>query len=481
MSHHTFAAALRGSAFQLEGPCSLQVRDGRIAEVTRTAHTTATREKRLVMPALANAHDHGRPLSTSSFGAAGKPLETWLLRLAVMPSVDPYVAACAAFGRAAEGGCAAVMMHCTRPQGLDSLVDEVRKVAQAAQDVGIRLTFAVGMRDRNPLVYGDHGALAAQLAQEEQHVIQRYFSLPSMTPAEQVRQVEAMAASLEGLALNLQFGPTGVQWCSDELLREIADASAQSGRRVHMHLLETRYQREWADHHFPQGIVQYLADIGLLSPRLTLAHCVWARPEELEQIAAAGATIAVNTSSNLHLRSGIAPVGNMWQTGCKVAMGIDGCALDEDDDALREVRLNALLHAPPGFSDDATRQRMLTAATSVGRMSLGWEHPALLEQGDVADWITLDLDRLNGDDLMKVDSVDLLFARATRSHLDSVVVSGKQIVERGKLMTLDLEQVHEELRDMYRHALHQRADLQRAWPAIEHHVAAYYRDRMGCC
>lgn len=61
------------------------------------------------------------------------------------------------------------------------------------------------------------------------------------------------------------------------------------------------------------------------------------------------------------------------------------------------------------------------------------------------------------------------------------MVSGKQIVEHGKLIMLDLENVHEELRDMYRHALHQRADLQRAWPAIEHHVAAYYRERMGCC
>ncbi|WP_249977426.1 amidohydrolase family protein [Vreelandella olivaria] len=482
MTHYRFAAAIRGSRFQLDGPCAVSVNGGVITDVEHSAAQSSQSPGRLLaLPALSNAHDHGRPLSTSSFGAAGKPLETWLLRLAVMPSVDPYLAACAAFGRAAEGGCAAVMMHCTRPQGLDTLVDEVTKVSKAANAVGIRLTFAVGMRDQNPLVYGDQTAITTQLSAEERSVVERYFRLPTLTPKEQLKQVEEVAGAVDDLGVNIQFGPTGVQWCSDALLREIAAASALTGRRVHMHLLETRYQREWADKQFPEGIVRYLHDIGLLSPRLTLAHCVWARPDELELIAASGATIAINTSSNLHLRSGHAPVSAMWKAGCKVAMGIDGCALDEDDDALREIRLNTLLHAQPGYADDAIRTRMLTAATTTGRASLGRERFALLEQGDDADWMTLDLEKLNVDDLLPVNSEDLLFARATRRHLDSLVVGGRPIVEQGKLITLDLEAVHIELRNMYRHALHQRSDLHNAWPAIEQHVAAFYRDRLGCC
>ncbi|EHA16789.1 amidohydrolase family protein [Halomonas sp. HAL1] len=480
MSHYQFAAAIRGSSFQLEGPCAVEVSDGVISKINPLASATDPIPKRLIIPALANAHDHGRPLSTTSFGASGKPLETWLLRLAVMPSVDPYLAACAAFGRAAEGGCASVMMHCTRPQGLDALEDEVRKIAEAAKAVGIRLTFAVGLRDQNPLVYSDHTNVTGQLGTTERRVVERYFSLPSLTPKEQVQQVEGIVSAVEGLDVNIQFGPTGVQWCSDALLREVAEASARTGRRVHMHLLETRYQREWADKQFPNGIVHYLNEIGLLSPRLTLAHCVWARPDELDLIAASGATIAINTSSNLHLRSGLAPVAAMWEAGCKVAMGIDGCALDEDDDALREVRLNTLLHAQPGFADDAIRARMLKAATSAGRLSLGRES-ALVEQGDDADWVSLDLTKLNADDLFEVSSEDLLFARATRRHLDSLVVGGRSIVEQGKLVTMDLEEVHTELRTMYRSALSQRSDLQNAWPAIEQQVAAYYRERLGCC
>ena len=121
---------------------------------------------------------------------------------------------------------------------------------------------------------------------------------------------------------------------------------------------------------YPDGIVRHLDRIGLLGPRLTLAHCTWARPDELELIAERGATIAVNTSSNLGLRSGIAPLAEMVRCGCRVALGLDGLALDEDDDALREMRLAHLIHAGSGFRIDVDRAAMLEIAFVNGRRSV---------------------------------------------------------------------------------------------------------------
>ncbi len=66
--------------------------------------------------------------------------------------------------------------------------------------------------------------------------------------------------------------PNGMQWCSRAMLEGIAEASARTGRRVHMHFLETKYQRAWADQNCPQGAARYLKEIGLLTNRLTLAH-----------------------------------------------------------------------------------------------------------------------------------------------------------------------------------------------------------------
>jgi cytosine/adenosine deaminase-related metal-dependent hydrolase len=289
----------------------------------------------LVMPALVNAHDHARAVRASSFGAAGKPLESWLHYMAMLPAVDAHLATAVSLAHTALGGVGTVMIHYTRVQGLTDLVTEAQQVARAAQDVGVRAGFAVAMRDINPLVYGPSTALVESLPVEARARIEARFLKAPSSVAEMMAAVDAVSSSCDHRDFNVQYGPAGVQWCSPALLTAVAEGSARTGRRVHMHLLETRYQRAWADRNFPQGIVRYLDEIGMLSPRLTLAHCTWARPAELALIAERGATIAVNSSSNLGIRSGIAPVAEMLRQGCRVALGIAGLALDEDDDALR--------------------------------------------------------------------------------------------------------------------------------------------------
>jgi hypothetical protein len=245
------------------------------------------------------------------------------------------------------------MVHLIRPMGREPLTKEVHHYARAASDAGLSIGFAVAMRDRNPIVYGSHSAIAAKLA--DRFRIDDIWRAETMSPEDQVQRVADVAAEMQSHShVDVQFGPNGVQWCSDRLLQVIANASAETGRRVHMHFLETREQRKWADRTYPGGIVERLREIGLLSPRLTLAHCVWARPMELAVLAQHGVTVAVNPSSNLHLRSGIAGVGRMKASGLRFGLGLDGCAFDEDDDALRELRLFRLLNAGIAFDEQIT-------------------------------------------------------------------------------------------------------------------------------
>jgi cytosine/adenosine deaminase-related metal-dependent hydrolase len=246
-----------------------------------------------------------------------------------------------------------------------------------------------------------------------------------------------------------------------------------------MHLLETEPQRVWADQAYPEGLMSNLAGIGLLSPRLTLAHCVWAQPEELALVAAHGARIAVNTSSNLHLFSGRAPVAAMLEAGIDVAMGLDGCAFDEDDDGLRELRLFHLLNHAPGFRGDAmTPDRALRAACRTGRAALGLGDGGVLAPGMPADLLVLDLDRLDRDAIMPVDPRDLLFARATSAHIAEVWAKGRRVLADGAVSGVDLPALEAALRREYRVALPATDALRAAWPAIEAGIAAHYR---GCC
>jgi cytosine/adenosine deaminase-related metal-dependent hydrolase len=438
----------------------------------------------LVMPALVNAHDHGRAVRSSSIGAGGKPLEAWLHYLALFPSVDPYPAGVVALARSALGGVGTVMMHYTRAQGFTDLPTEVKEVARAARDVGVRVGFAVSMKDRNPLVYGPSEPILAALPADARTEIARRFLRQPPSPADYIALADAVADAAANPMFDVQYGPNAPQWCSDALLEAVAEASHRSGRRVHMHLLETRYQRAWSDQAYPGGVVKYLDAIGLLSPRLTLAHCVWARPDELELIAERGVTIVVSNSSNLHLRSGVAPIAAMLQAKCRVALGVDGKALDEDDDALRELRLAHLLHAGTGFTGAVSREQMLHAAMVTGRFAVTntVDDGGTISTGAPADLLLLDWAAIDDDRLTdNIDPIELMLTRATARHVRELIVAGRTVVKDGQVVGADVEAARREVLAQMRAGMAANAGLAAAMPALDRAMAEHFEPGCACC
>jgi len=423
-----------------------------------------TGARRLVMPALSNAHDHARTFRSATLGAFAKPLEAWLPYLGVLPGVDPYLCAATSFARSVRHGVTHLMVHYTRVQGGMPYVDEALAVARAARDVGIHIGFAVSLRDRNGMGLCDDATMLAALRPSLREPVAQRLSVRPVAPAEQLAVVDAVAAALAADTslqphVTLQYGPTAVQWCSAPLLEAVAEASHASGHPVHMHLLETRYQREWADQAFPQGIVKHLDEIGMLSPRLTLAHCTWARPEELALLAERGVTIAVNTSSNLGLKSGMAPLGEMLRQGCRVAMGMDGMAFNEDDDALHEMRLAYALHRGWGFDNSVSPAQLWAFATQNGRRSVRGAaadatQGGTLQPGMAADLLVLDWDALDDDPLFDdIDPLDLLLARGRGLHIREVMAAGRHVVRDGAVTGIDEPAMKVELLARTRSAL----------------------------
>ena len=470
-----------GTARPLAGAQAITIAGATFASIEPTS--APSQDRLLAVPALVNAHDHGRAVSTSSIGGDNKPLESWLPYFALFPSVDPYLAAAMTFANGALGGTGTVMVHYTRAQGLTDLPTEAAEVARAARDVGVRAGFAVSMKDRNPLVYDGSEALLAALPPEARAEVGQRLIYKVLSPRDYMALLDDVAAAAHGPGFDVQYGPNGVQWCSDELLQAVAEASHRTGRRVHMHLLETKYQRQWADANYPGGVVRMLDDIGLLSPRLTLAHCVWARPEELELLAERGVTISVNTSSNLHLHSGIAPRTTMTERGCTVALGIDGKTFDDDDDALRELRLAYFLHAGTGFDRSISRDQAVRSAVSNGRFAVtNVRDGGLIEAGAAADMLLLDWAVLNSDGIREdIEPIDMLFSRATARHIREVIVGGRTIVKDGRVLGIDLPAVRGEVLSRMRSGITKNAALISALSALDDAIAHHYVTDSHCC
>jgi cytosine/adenosine deaminase-related metal-dependent hydrolase len=471
-------ALFRGPDRGLADNVVLRHDNGIITDISESA-APAGGPRSLVLPAFVNAHDHARP-TASSFGVLGLPLESWILRGVVGSPVDPYLTAASALARSARAGCAAMMVHYTRPSGRMSLVEEAKAIARAASDVGIRIAFAIAVRDQNPVVYGDGEPVLSKLSTGNRKTVDQLFVRAPMSPRDYIELTDAIAAAIAGPKVDVQLGPAGVHWCSKPLLETVAENSAQTGRRIHMHLLETVYQRAWADRQFPQGIVRYLRDIGFLSERLTLAHCTHARPDELEMIGASGARIVTNFSSNMHLRSGLAPIAAAHGCGCRIAVGVDGLSLDEDDDALREMRLVQMMHGGLGFRRTWTPAEFFGLAIRNGRSATGAPGTGELAPGAPADFVTVDLDRLDRDRIAPVDPIDLLFSRGNASMLRDVVVDGRMVVRDGRCTGVDLEAIEQELRGIYRASAKDYAPLLRAWPTLSAGLQDWFEAQLDC-
>ena len=175
--------------------------------------------------------------------------------------------------------------------------------------------------------------------------------------------------------------------------------------------------------------------------------------------------IATNPSSNLHLASGVAPIGEALKRGCRVAIGVDASALDEDDDILREMRLGHFLHGGWGFESLVERGPWLAGIVEHGRFANGSPGKGALEVGEPADVLVLDLDRLDRDAIMPVEPIDLLFSRACAAHVDALYVAGRPVVAAGKLTGVDLAATEAQLRAQYRDRMAGRAPFLAAWNA----------------
>lgn len=411
----------------------------------------------VLLPGFINSHDHGRAVGSASLGVPDDLLEVWLTMLGAQPSIPPYLAAAYEAIQLVRSGVTATA-HSHNPLDWANMHVEAHDVLRGYGDVGVRVAFHPPIIDQNLLVYGDEAGFIAAAPPDLQPSLHEAAAPIPLSRADYL----ALCADLmeryhdaDGHTVHIQVSPAGGQWCSDELTLACVEFARQRGTRVQMHMLETRYQQQYAYRTWSKGFIQHLEDISVLGEWLTLAHMVYAEPADFPLLAERRVGVAHNVSSNLRLRSGVAPIAAMHAAGVWLGVGLDGHALDDDQDFWRELRLAWTLANQPGAtSGTLTAPQILALGTSgSAAITFGAGVPlGMLGVGQLADCVLIDWQAVRGDFAPPLHpslnyAADYLLRRANRTHVRQVMINGVWRLRDGRVLGVDEAAIVAAIRD----------------------------------
>jgi cytosine/adenosine deaminase-related metal-dependent hydrolase len=162
---------------------------------------------------------------------------------------------------------------------------------------------------------------------------------------------------------------------------------------------------------------------------------VWLTEEDIARVAATGTMICHNASSNLRLRSGVAPLNAWTARGVRVALGLDEAGINDDRDMLQEMRLVLRLHRVPGMEDVVpTSAQVFQMATENGALTTGFaDSIGTLAAGKAADVVLMNWRQIAHPYLhADVPVVEAVVHRAKTSGVDTVLVAGEPVLRDGQ-------------------------------------------------
>jgi len=476
---------------QLDDGAVLQ-RDGVIAEIGGAAELIARHPevpvlgtgRQVLLPGFVNAHHHVG-LTPVQLGSPDMPLELWFVTRLVARRVDLYLDTLySAFEMIVSGITTVQHLHGWLPGGLEAVEAGAGEVIRAYQDIGMRVSYSFALRDQNRLVYHDDRQFIVGLPAELRPLLERHFARFPLTLADYGALFEQLRAKHHAKErVKIQLAPANLHWCSDAALEMLADLSARYQAPMHMHLVETAYQKEYARRRGGGTALDYIDRFGFLGPRLTLGHGVWLNEADLDRIAATGTHICHNCSSNFRLRSGVAPLNAFEQRGIDTAIGLDEAGINDDRDMLQEMRMVLRAHRVPGMEDADVPSpgQVLRMATAGGAATTPFgSHIGTLAVGKAADLVLIDWDKLAYPYLdPETPVLDAVLQRAKTDGVDLVMVAGEVVYEGGRFTRVDRDAALRELQDSLQHALGgdevERRQLSKALlPHVRRFYAGYF-------
>ena len=235
-----------------------------------------------------------------------------------------------------------------------------------------------------------------------------------------------------GPRVQYAVGPHAIYTVSGELLQWIHTFANEHQALIHLHLAETEEEVNNSIRQFGFSPVRYLYKLGVLSPRLVIAHGVYVDKDEIRMLADYGVKVIHNPASNMKLASGISfKFAEMKQAGVKVGIGTDGCSSSNNLDMIEAMKLASLLGKAWRKDPEAIpASEIFQAATEAGALAIGLKAGRIAE-GYLADLCLVDLDIPAF--TPNHNFVSNLVYAANGSCIDTVICDGKILMQDKKV------------------------------------------------
>ncbi|HTO63015.1 MAG TPA: amidohydrolase family protein [Bradyrhizobium sp.] len=436
--------------------------------------------REIMLPGFVNGHHHVG-LTPVQLGSPDMPLELWFITRLVTRNLNIYLDTLySAFEMIASGITTVQHIHGWLPGKVAEVEGKANDVIRAYEDIGMRVSYCYAVRDQNRLVYQADDEFVASLPKALQEPMKRWFERFQTSLDDAMGMFQSMHAAHHNKSrVKIQLAPANLHWCSDRALTILSDTSKKYDAPMHMHLLETAYQKEYAWRRGECTALEYLDRYDMVGPRLTLGHGVWLNESDIERLASAKGCVCHNCSSNFRLRSGVAALNRFEAIGINTAIGLDEAGLNDDRDMLQEMRLVLRAHRVPGMLEDdvPTMAQVLRMATVGGARTTAFAPQiGTLEVGKKADLSLIDYDQISYPYLDgETPLLDAVIQRAKTEGVKLVMCDGEVIYENGRFNRIDKDAALKALHDDLSRALSDdEVERRQLSKALLPHVREFY-------
>lgn len=367
---------------------------------------------KVVLPGLINNHTHSS-MSILRGYADDLVLDKWLKEMiwpaeAKLTEEDIY-----------WGAMLAVLeMIKTGTTTFTDMYFHMDKVAEVVQKSGIRAVLGEGLIEENDGIEGLNSSLD--------------FALKYNNKANG-RITTCMA-------------PHSAYTCSPDYLKKVSKAALENNLLVNIHVSETKDEVNIIKEKYNTTTVQLLEEIGLLDNSVIAPHCVYVNEKDINIIKNKKVGVVYNPSSNMKLSSGIAPISKLLDNNINVSYGTDSAASNNNLDLIEEARMGSYLQkvstANPTVLPIEENLKMLT---SNGAKILKYSNLGEIKEGYLADLILIDTKK-SVHQYPSYNYLSNIFYAGNGGDVDTVIVNGEVLMENRKLITIDEDEVYENIK-----------------------------------